>query len=171
MKKIGLLIIVILLIGCSSSRKMNKIKSQIDCNKTIHIVWDESSNLIRIESIGTYKNGYASFTKGKKLDYKETFKKSLEELNKKYKTKFIFRESHGFPSDSVIQVTIKIDQIVWNKGFRNATMDNYLTYQTTEKNIQITGRSKAQSYARAGKSLLQSFEHGNLLFLQAFCEN
>ena len=152
---------------------MNKIYSQLNCNKTIHIVWDESNNFARIESVGTFKNDYVSFaiTKGKKLNYKEAFKKSLEELNKKHKTKFVFKERHGFPSDSIIQVTIKIDKIIWNKGFSKAVMDNYLIYKTKEKNIQIIGKSKAQTYAKAGKSLLQSFEHGNLLFLLSASEN
>jgi hypothetical protein len=50
-------------------------------------------------------------------------------------------------------------------------MDNYLIFKTTKNNIQIIGKVKAQSNAKAGKSLLQSFEHGNLLFLEAACEN
>jgi hypothetical protein len=34
---------------------MNKIKSQLNCNKTTHIIWDESNNFTRIESVGTFK--------------------------------------------------------------------------------------------------------------------
>jgi hypothetical protein len=41
-------------------------------------------------------------------------------------------------------------------------MDNYLIFKTTKNNIQIM-KSARQSNAKAGKSLLQSFEHGNLL--------
>jgi hypothetical protein len=47
-------------------------------------------------------------------------------------------------------------------------MDNYLIFKTTKNNIQIIGKVKAIK-CKAGKSLLQSFEHGNLLFLEA-CE-
>jgi hypothetical protein len=67
------------LLGVLLTEKMNKIKSQLNCNKTTHIIWDESNNFTRIESVGTFKNDYASFTK-EKLNYKETFIKSLEEL-------------------------------------------------------------------------------------------
>jgi len=171
LKKTGLLIIAILLLGCSSNRKMNKLQSQLKCNKTIHIVWDESSTFIQIEAVGTFKNDYATFTKGKKLNLKEIFIQSLEGLNKEYKTKFILKKQLGFPSDSIIQVTVKIDKIVWNKGYSTAIMDNYLTYKIKGKNIQVMGKSKAQSYANSRKSLLQSFEHGNLLFLLAACDN
>jgi hypothetical protein len=91
---------------------MNKIKSQLN-NKTTHIIWDESNNFTRIESVEHLKNDYAS--KKEKLNYKETFIKSLEELKQKiYKIRF---KRHGFPSDSIIQVTIKIDKIIWNKGY------------------------------------------------------
>lgn len=171
MKKIGLLITSIVLLACSPGRKISSIKSQIKCNKTIHFVWDKSSDLIKIETQGTFKNEYASFTKRKKLDYKKIFIESLENLNKKYKTKLFIKKSHGFPSDTIIQVTIKIDEIIWNKGFSNASMDNSLIYKTNDNSVQIAGISKNQSIANADKSLLQSFEHGNLLFLLASCEN
>lgn len=169
--KIAVLMLTVLIFSCSSNRKMNSFKSKLNCNKTVHFIWDNANNLVKIESIGTYKNDYASFSKGKKIDYKAKFKESLEALNKKYKTKLILVDNHSFPSDSIIQVTVTIDKLVWNKGFSKAVLDNYLIYKTTDQDTPITGISKSQSNARAGLSLLQSFEHGNLLFLEANCGN
>ncbi|MEP0265041.1 hypothetical protein [Dokdonia sp.] len=158
------------IIGCSSNRKMNTLIPKSNCDKAIHFVWDESSNFVRIESEGTFKNDYFSLSKGKKLNYKSIFKESLEELSKKTNTKLILKNSHSFPSDSIIQVTVKIENIIWNKGFSKAIMDTHLVYNLSNDVIPILGKSKAQSNARAGKSLLQSFEHGNLLFLIAYCK-
>jgi len=171
MKSLGISIMIVLLIGCSSNRKMNKIISQLNCTKTIYITWDDSNDLSQIESVGTFKNDYASFTIGKRLNYKEIFIESIGELNKKHHTKFVLRDRPAFATDSIIQVKVKIDKIVWNKGFSKAIMDNHLIYQMRGQNISIMGKSKAQSYASARRSLLESFEHANLLFLLAACEN
>ncbi|WP_339848529.1 hypothetical protein [uncultured Dokdonia sp.] len=164
------LITCFLIIGCSSNRKMNTLISKSDCNKTVHFVWDESSNFTRIQSQGTFKNDYFSLSKGKKLNYRSIFAESLKELGKKTNAKLLLKNSHTFPSDSIIQVTVKIENIVWHKGFSKAIMDTHLVYNISNQVVPILGKSKAQSNARAGKSLLQSFEHGNLLFLLAYCD-
>jgi len=173
LKKIGIFIIALLFIGCSSdrNRNINKMKAQLNCNKTVYIVWDESNNLAGIEAVGTFKNDYATFTKGKRPNYKEIFIESLEALNKKQKTKFILKKNLVFPTDSIIQVTVKIDKIIWNKGYSKAAMDVYLIYKMRGNDIMLVGKGKAQSYVNARKNLLQSFEHGNLQFLLSVCKN
>jgi hypothetical protein len=48
-----------------------------------------------------------------------------------------------FPQIQLFKL-IKIDKIIWNKGYSSAIMDNYLIFKTTKNNIQIMRKRKAQ---------------------------
>lgn len=161
--------ILINLLGCASNKQMRSLESQLNCNKTVHFIWDNSSDFVEIESKGIYKGDYISFSNGKRPNYKKTFMKSLDKLNKKHVTKLVLKEAHGFPLDSVIQVTVKIDEIIWNKGFSSMIMDAYLVYEISNQDVQIVGQSNSKAWGRDEDALLQCFEHGNLQFLLSYC--
>lgn len=119
-------LISLLFINCSSSnRAIKSLKSQVTCDKTIHIVLDPENKFTRIESRGTSKNNYISFSKPKRINYTSILKTSLEKINKKHKIRFIYKSNHGFPSDSIVQATLKMDKIVWNKGFSKVLTTQY----------------------------------------------
>jgi len=165
-------LISLVFISCSSSnRAIKSLKSQVTCDKIIHIVLDPENKFTRIESRGTSKNNYISFSKSKRINYTSILKTSLEKINKKHKTRFIYKSNHGFPSDSIVQVTLKMDKIVWNKGFSKAQMEVLFTYSVNDQKFTIVGISKFQSIASIEKSILQCLEHSNLQFLIAYCEN
>jgi len=149
---------------------MSQLYSSLDCKKDIHLIWDSESNFVKIQTIGDYKNDYAGFGKGKKLNYTEIFKNFVDDFNRKNKTKMTIVKSHGFPDDDIIQATIKIDKIIWDKGFSFAIMETFLSFKVNEDIIYVVGKSKPQSYARANKSLLQGIEHGTLQFLNVHCK-
>ncbi len=110
-----------------------------------------------------WKDGYASFFKGKKLDYKQIFIESIEELNGNYS----YKENHGFPSESIIQVTVKLEKIIWNMNFSKLIKDTELTYSINGKNIRLL----ASSNTRGEKGLKECFENANLQFIRTMCNN
>ncbi len=155
------------LLCCKSHSEIKKLSSQINCNNTVHFVWDNDGNLAKTEKRGMHKDSYATFFKGKKLDYKQIFIESVEELNGNYIGKYIYKENHGFPSDSIIQVTVKLEKIIWNMGFSKLVKDTQLSYSISNKDIELL----TSSSVRGGKGLKECFENANLQFIMAMCDN
>src|SRR5690606_6611757 len=147
---------------CSSNKEIRKLSSQLDCSKRIYLVWDDESNLAKSEKIGNHKDSYASYWKVKKLNHKEIFIKSLKEFNEKHEGEYIYTENRGFPSDSIIQVSVRLEKIVWDMGFSKMITDLHLVYTTPNKELSLMGTSNG---FRGEKSFLKCFEDANLQFL------
>ncbi len=157
---------VIFLLGCKSNKEVRQLSSQVNCDKKVYFVWDNESNLAKFEKRGNYKDSYASFWKGKKLNYKDIFIVSISEINRKNKGNFIYTENPGFPSDSVIIVSVKLKKEVWNMGFSKLITDMQFVYSTNNKKFNIIGSSIGY---KGEKRALNCFENANLKFLIANC--
>lgn len=160
----ALLVILFSLLGCKSHREIKKLESQIECKKTIYFIWDDESNVFKSEKRGNYKEGYTF--RNIDIDYKELFIESIEKLNEDYEGTYIYGNS-AFPSDSVIKVRVKLEKLVWHLNFSKSKRDLQLLYSTPNKEFRFLGMSKRKKH----KAMLESFEHGNLQFILAACNN
>ncbi|MGB6152647.1 MAG: hypothetical protein WBG48_11700 [Pricia sp.] len=155
--------IIYFLFSCASHKKVNKLASQLNCNETIHFVFDEESKFAKIKYNGNH------FGNSKYPDYKKTFKESVEELDKKSPAKMEYKDAHSFPSDSVVQVTVRIKKIVWNFGFSSALMETELIYKLSDRDINIIGNNKVHMAGTKRGNLFKSLKHGNYMFLSIIC--
>lgn len=163
-KNILLFSIVNFLFSCTSHKKVNKLASQLNCNKTIHFVFDDESKFAKIEYIGDH------FGNSEYPDYKRTFIESVEELDKESLAKMEYKDALGFPSDSIIQVTVRIEKIVWDFGFSSALMETELIYKLPDRNINIIGNNKVHMAGTKKGNLFKSLKHGNYMFLSIICD-
>jgi hypothetical protein len=152
------------LFGCASHKKVNKLASQLNCNKTIHFVFDDESKFVKIEYKGDY-SGNSEYP-----DYKMTFRESVEELDKESPANVEYRDALGFPSDSIIQVTVRIKKIVWDFGVSSALMETELVYKLSDRNMNIIGNNKVHMAGTKKGNLFKSLKHGNYIFLSVICE-
>lgn len=159
----ALIIVLLSLLGCKSHQEIKNLSSQIDCKKTIYFIWDDESNVYKSEKRGNYKEGY-SF-RYSDMDYKELFIESIEKLNEDYKGTYIYGKYSGFRPDSVIQVRVKLEKLVWHLNFSRSKRDLQLLYSTPNKDFRFLGNSNRKKH----KAMLESFKHGNLKFILATC--
>lgn len=89
MKKLIKIALTFLVLGCASHKKTNKLAAEIDCNKNFYFAYDERSDFekFRYEGLPTYGNS-------KFPDFKQTFIKSIQELNKDTKMSLKYVDSH-----------------------------------------------------------------------------
>ncbi|MEP3209744.1 MAG: hypothetical protein ABJN95_11165 [Maribacter sp.] len=139
--------------------------SQLNCNKTIHFVFDEESKFAKIE----WKGDYISFGKAK-LDYKKAFRESIEELNMESNAKLKYKNALGFPSDSIIQVVVRIEKVVWGFGLSSALMETELVYKLPERKINIIGNNKVYMAGNTKRNLFKTLKHGNYQLLSIICD-
>jgi hypothetical protein len=158
---------LILTLGCKSHKETKALSSKLDCNKTIYFVWDPQGNTAPFEKRGTFKDSYASFFKGKSLDYKQIFIESVEKFNKKHKGQFLYKEYRGFTPDSVIQVTVELKKSVVYMGYARIIRDSELIYTTATQELQLLGSSNK----KGSKGLLECLEQTHLQFLTTCCDN
>ncbi|WP_299214646.1 hypothetical protein [uncultured Aquimarina sp.] len=161
----ALIIVLLSLLGCKSHKEIKKLASQVECKKTIYFIWDDESNVFQSEKRGNYKEGYTF--RNIDIDYKELFIESIEKINNDYEGTYIYGKYSGFPSDSVIEVRVKLEKLVWHLNFSKSKRDLQLLYSTPNKDFQFLGKSKRKKH----KAMLESFEHGNLKFILAACNN
>jgi len=157
-------LIVPIIVSCASHKKVNKLTSQLNCNKTVHFVFDEASNFVKIE----YKGEHIG--KSKYPDYKKTFRESVEELNRNSQATLINKEAIGIPMDSITQVSVRIEKIVWDFNFSSALMEAELVYTMSGQKINIIGNNKVFMAGTKKGSLLKSLKHGNYIFLTILCD-
>ncbi len=167
LKNVLLYLLVIVLYSCKSNKEIRQLSSQVNCTQKVYFVWDPESNFAKLEKIGAHKSDYASFGKGKRLDYKDIFIQSINELNKKYNGTFMYTESPDFPSDSVIVVRVKLEKEIRNMGYSKMITDMQLVYTTHNKELNLIGTSNGY---KGTKRVLKCFESANLKFLIANCD-
>lgn len=155
-----LLLVLLCSAGCASHKKINELAREIDCNKTIHFIWNEESNAVKIERKG-YFIGNSTYP-----DYKKTFQKSIEELNQHTTSNLVYKGFSGFPSDNVKTVKALIKNITWTFGVFSALMETEIIYQIDGKEINITGTNKVYHAGTKKGNLFKSLKHGHYQLLK-----
>jgi len=139
--------------------------SQLKCNKNIHFVFDEESKFAKIE----WKGDYIAIGKTK-LNYKKAFRESIEELDIESQAKLEYKDALGFPSDSIIQVVVRIEKIDWGFGLSSALMETQLVYKLAERKINIIGNNKVYMAGNTKRNLFKTLKHGNYQLLSIICD-
>ncbi len=152
------------LYSCASHKIVDKNTAQLNCNKTIHFVFDDESKFAKIEYVGE------TLGNSEYPDYKKTFEKSVEELAEYSQANLEYKDALGFPSDSIIQVTVRIKKIVWNFGFSSALMETELIYKLPNRQINIIGNNKVYMAGTKKGNLFKTLKHGNYTFLSIICD-
>ncbi|WP_299229697.1 hypothetical protein [uncultured Psychroserpens sp.] len=164
LKLIIISLLFFLFSDCGSSKEINELSSQINCQKRIYFVWDDESNYAKYSKNGNFNN----LVKRKNLNIKDLFISTIKRLNKKHEGEYIYSEYIGFPSDSVIYVKVKLEKVNWNMGFSKTIADMQMSFSTNEKELKLIGRSNGYS---GEKCYLKSFEDATLQFIIANCGN
>lgn len=159
-----LLVILICLTGCASHKNINRLARELDCNKTIHFIWDEAGNSVKIDRQGTVL-GDSPYP-----NYRKTFRESIEEINKHTSATLLYKESPGVPSDSVILVKVLGKDITWKWGLSSALMETELQYQLDDQKVNITGKNKVYLAGTKTGNLYKSLKEGHYQFLKYLCE-
>ncbi len=150
---------------CASHTKVNQWVSELNCDRTFHFSFDESSNMVKIEYRGEETVGNSEYP-----DYKMTFIESVQDLAKTSKMNLVYKDALGFPSDSIIKVNVKIKNIIWNIYNSKAIMEAELTYKLPDKEINIVGSNRVYLAGTKKGNLYKSLKHANFLFISAMCD-
>ncbi|MBR9847315.1 MAG: hypothetical protein GYB35_14975 [Algicola sp.] len=163
-KKIFISFFFFALFNCKSTKEINELSSQINCKKKIYFVWDDESNYAKFDRTGNFNY----LGKGKKPNLKEIFINTINDINKNYEGDYTYAEHRGFPSDSVIFVTVKLKKVIWDMGFSKVVTDMQLTYSTNENELGLIGSSFGYN---GDKRYMKCFEDATLQFIIANCNN
>lgn len=163
LKNVLVVLITIVIVGCASHKKVNKLASHLICDKEVHFTFAASNNDIMIEKKGWYMGD------SRVPEFDDSFRRSLEELVRYPELKLKFKKTHETQSDSIDQVNVKIDSIIWNFGFSSATMETFLNYELPDQSIKVVGKNKVYLHGTKKGNLYKSLKNGNYWFLSKFC--
>ena len=149
--------------SCSSHKKVNKLASQLNCNKSIVFIYDKESNLVKINKVGP------NIGESKIPDYEETFIAAVEQLQKSMNTQISVEDELSFPSDTVERVVVKIEEIEWKFRFADATMSTDITFTVEGEVFPITGTNTVYWHGTKKGNLYKSLKSGIYQFLSTYC--
>ena len=164
MKKIIALILITLTLGCASHKKTNKLTAEIDCNRNFFFAYDERSDFEKFKYEGLPTFGDSEFP-----DFKQTFIKSIIELDKDTEIPLKFVNSNVLPSNSVTFAKVRIEDIRLVAGFSNAVLEVDLLYQMENSKIHLTGKNKMNMGFTKKGSLYKALKNGHYLFISSIC--
>ncbi|WP_036380225.1 hypothetical protein [Muricauda sp. MAR_2010_75] len=164
MKKVVLLSVVILILGCASHKKTNKLASEINCDRSFYFAYDERSDFedFQYEGLPTY--GDSKFP-----DFKRSFIKSIDELDEDTEMSLQFVESNMLPSISSTFVRVRIEDIRIIAGISSGVLEVDLLYQMEGEKIYLTGKSKMHLAFTKKGSLYKALKNGHYLFISSIC--
>lgn len=150
--------------GCASHKKTNKLAAEIDCDRNFYFAYDERSNFekFKYEGLPTYGNS-------KFPDFKQTFIKSIRELDKDTKMSLKFFDSNVLLSNSETFARVRIEDIRIVAGFSSAVLEVDLLYQMDGEKIRLTGKNKMNLGFTKKGSLYKAIKNGHYLFISSIC--
>jgi len=149
MKKTTALVLIILTLGCASHKKTNKLAAEIDCNKNFFLAYDERSDFEKFKY-----EGLPTFGDSKFPDFRQSFIKSINELDKDTEMQIKFVNSNILPSNSVTFAKVRIEDIL---------------YQMENSKILLTGKNKMNVGFTKKGSLYKALKNGHYLFISSIC--
>lgn len=154
---------IALIISCSSHKKINRLASELNCDKSIEFVFDEQSNFVKIVKAGP------NIGESKVPDYKSTFVAAVEDLQKSMNTKLRVKNAFGLPNDSIVRVVVKIEKIEWNFRAADAIMYTDINFKVQSREFPITGTNKVYWHGTKKGNLHKSLKSGIYQFLSVYC--
>lgn len=164
LKKPIIILLIILNVGCASHRKTNKLASNISCNRTFYFSYDERSDFeeFKYEGLPTYGNS-------KFPDFKQTFIKSIHDLDKDTEMSLQFVESDVLPSTASTVARVRIEDIRLKAGITSAVLEVDLLYQMEGEKIHLTGKNKVYMAFTKKSNLYKALKNGHYLFISSIC--
>lgn len=151
------------MIGCASHKQTNRLASKIDCDRDFYFAYDERSDFEDFNYTGEH------FGDSKFPDFKQTFIKSINELNNDTEMQLEFVESDMLPSNNSTFARVRIEEIRWNWGLTNAVMEVDLQYEMESQKIYLTGKNKLHMGGTKKGSLYKALKNGHFLFISSIC--
>ncbi|SHG69123.1 hypothetical protein [Flagellimonas flava] len=127
-------------------------------------MYDERSNDVGFEYSGKHW-GQSDYP-----DFKETFKKSIEDLDRHTSMDLVYLNGNILPTGDLTVAKVRIKKIRWHFGFSRMIMEVDLLYDVEGVTVSITGKNKVQVVATKEGNLFKSLKHGHYLFLSNLCE-
>lgn len=155
---------VTILHGCASHKKINRLVAEIDCNKTIHFALDKDIRFSKIEYRGDHY-GDSPYP-----DYRRSLREAVEELDEISPAKLVYKDALGFPSDSIIQVSVLIENIVWGFGSSSALMEAEIIYKMADREINIMANNKVFVGGTKKGNVFKTLKDGNYKLLSILCD-
>lgn len=165
MKKITIIILLSFILGCASHKKTNKYASQIECNKNFYFGYDKQSDFEKFDYSGLH------FGDSKFPDFKQTFIKSIHELNKDTKMELKFVESPILSSNYSVYAKVKIEEIRWKFRFADAILEVDLEYEINDEKVNITGKNKVYFAGTKKGNLYKALKNGHFQFISQTCSH
>ena len=159
-----LLLVVTALNGCASHKKINRLVAEIECNKTIHFALDKDIRFAKIEYRGDH------FGDSPYPNYRRSLREAVEELDKVSRAKLVYKDALGFPSDSIIQVSVLIEKIVWDFGASSALMEAEIIYKIADREINLIANNKVFVAGTKKGNIFKTLKHGNYKLLSILCD-
>lgn len=154
---------IALITSCSSHKKINKLASELNCNKSIEFVFDEQSNFVKIVKTGP------NIGESKVPNYESTFVAAVKDLQKSTNNKLSVKNAFGFPTDSIVRVVVKIEKIQWNFRAADAIMYTDINFKAQSREYPITGTNKVYWHGTKKGNLHKSLKSGIYQFLRVYC--
>jgi hypothetical protein len=158
-----LLISSLTILSCKSHKEINRLASEIKCDKSIELIFDKQSNIVKIEKVGP------NIGESKIPDYERSFNKAVDELNVNMDIELKVTRAIGFPSDSIVKVKVRIERIVWEFRDTNAIMNTDLVFKLENKEIKTTGTNTTYFHGTKKGNLFKSLKSGIYKFLNIYC--
>lgn len=164
MKNPLFLVFTFLYLGCASHKKTNRLVSNIKCDRTFYFAYDERSDFedFKYEGLPTY--GESKFP-----DFKQTFIKSILDLDKNTEMSLKFVESNVLPSTASTYARVRIEDIRLKAGITSAVLEVDLLYQMEGENIHLTGMNKVYMAFTKKGNLYKALKNGHYLFISSIC--
>jgi len=159
-----LTLVVFFLNGCAPHTKINKLVAAIDCDKTIHFALDDNSRFAKIEYRGEHTGSSPN------PDYRIALRAAVEELNKVSSANLVYKDALGFPSDSILPVTVKIEKIIWDFGTTAILMEAELIYKLPNREINLLANNKVFIGGTKRGNVFKTLKHGNYRLLSILCD-
>lgn len=164
MKRIILITLIFIFLGCASHKRTNKLASEIDCKRNFYFAYDERSDFEKFKYEGLPTYGSSKFP-----DFKQTFIKSVDELNKETKMSLVFVDHNILSSNSDTFAKVRIEDIRLVAGFSSAVLEVNLLYQMEDEEIRLTGKNKMNLGFTKKGSLYKAIKNGHYLFISSIC--
>ncbi len=151
-------------VGCASHKTANKKVSRLDCDKTICFSLDFDSKYAKIEYKGDHW-GDSPYP-----DYRHSLRKAVEELDRVSSAKLIYTDAPGFPNDSIIQVVVEIEKIIWEFKGTKVNMEAELIYKMPNRSINLMANNRVYLAGTKKGNVFKTLKHGNSMLLSILCD-
>ena len=159
-----LLFATLFLIDCGSTKKLNKLSSQLKCEKSIEFIYDKQSDGVKVELVNQVHGKYDV------PNYELEFGNVINGFANNMNAELTVNDGFGFKLDSIHYVKMRIERIVLTFGELNTTLDTNILFQLKDKEFKITGNHSGYWETSTNSMFRKTLIDGVYQFLQMYCD-